>query len=99
MDEGAVVREIQIVIQYDQKQNSFQSTLTPPPDMKPEYAWEVLKLAVSAMDKYAPHYSDPIVRENIQTLAKSVKLMILGAAQAVAKARESQKNIERELRG
>lgn len=97
--EDQLVREVKVVLVYSPEQNTFQSTLVPPVDMKPEYAWEVLKLSVSTMDKFAPFFSDPVVRENITTIAKSMKLLVLGAAQAVAQARESQKNIERELRG
>jgi hypothetical protein len=98
VEEDPLVREVKVVLTYNPQQNSFQSTLVPPADMKPEYAWEMLKLSVQAMDKFCPFYSDPVVRENIGTIAKSMKLLILGGAQAVAQARESQKNIERELR-
>lgn len=97
MEEDPLVREVKVVLQYNPKENSFQSTLVPPADMKPEYAWEVLKLSVSMMDKFAPYYSDPAVRESVGTAAKSMKLTILGAAQSLAQIRQSQKNIEREL--
>lgn len=99
MEGSELVREVKIVLQYNPAENTFQSTLVPPADMKPEYAWEVLKMAVSMMEKFAPFYSDPAVRDNVGAAAKSMKLTILGAAQSLAQVRQSQKNIARELGG
>lgn len=93
----AVLREIKLTITYSPLSNSFESRLDPPPNTGPEFIWEALKLSIVTMTKAAPYYSDPIVRENVEIAAKSMKLMALGVDAAIAQARAKQQIADKEL--
>jgi hypothetical protein len=92
-----VVVTFEFKVTYDPGTNQFSSGCQPPPGAGPEFVWEVCKTAVLAMAKSAPYFSDPVVRENIETAAKGMKLMILGTDEAIQKARRTQANIMKEL--
>lgn len=92
-----VVRQIKLTIAYNPASNSFESRLDPPPNMGPEFVWEALKLSIVTMAKAAPYYSDPIVRENVEIAAKSMKLMALGVDAAITQARAKQQISDKEL--
>ncbi len=92
-----VVMTFEFKIMYDPDTNQFSSTCQPPHGAGPEYVWEVCKMAVVAMTKSAPFFSDPVVREHIEGAAKGMKLMVLGTDDAIQKARRTQANIMKEL--
>jgi len=94
-----IVKEIKFVVTFNPDQNNFESRLDAVPGAGPEFFWETLKLAIVQMAKVAPYYSDPVVRENVETVAKSMKLMVLGAGSAVQQAQASRVAITKELQG
>lgn len=97
MPDEKISKELKIVIEFTPTLNSFSSSIVPPPGAGPEFIWEGLKVMVMQMVKSAPYYSDPTVRKNVETAAEAMKLIVLGAASAVAQVRQTQQNIAREL--
>lgn len=87
-----------ITIELDPKANTTETKIDCP-NLEPLDVFNILKLMIRQMEKGAAYFPDPLVRAQVEPMAKGMAQMLLGCEQVIAQHKVNEANRIKEMQG